>query len=73
VALGFLACGRALREASLMQEIAVREEVQELHRLAASILEALGRIERTLEAEPRVRTRRSREGLLEDLSPAEQR
>ena len=33
VALGFLACTKALREASLMQEIAIREELQELHGL----------------------------------------
>jgi hypothetical protein len=70
VALGFLACARALREASLMQEIAVREELQELHRLASDILEGLGRIEGALEAQPRLRTRRLPEGLVEDLSPS---
>ena len=69
VALGLLACGRALRESSLMQEIAVREELQELHRLATSILEGLGRIEVSLEAQPR--PRRTRGALVEDLTPTE--
>ena len=70
VALGLLACGRALRESSLMQEIAVREELQELHRLAAGILETLGRVEKSLDVDPRAR-RRARETLVEDLAPAE--
>jgi hypothetical protein len=71
VALGFLACARALREASLTQEIAVREELQELHRLATDILEGLGRIEGSLEAQPGARARRVRASLVEDLAPAE--
>jgi hypothetical protein len=73
VALGFLACARALREASLTQEIAVREELQELHRLATGILEGVVRIEGSLDAQPGVRARRGRESLVEDLSPVEQR
>jgi hypothetical protein len=58
IALGFLVCAHALREASLMQEVAVREELQELHRLTGSILESLERTEQALEQERRWRLHR---------------
>ena len=72
IALGFLVCARALRESSLMQEIAVREELQELHKLVGEILESVRRTERAVDS-PRVRAgvRRSRE-LVEDLTPREE-
>lgn len=70
IALGFLVCAHALREASLMQEIAVREEIQELHELASLILDALERTERALELERRARARRKvPDELLEELAP----
>jgi len=73
IALGFLVCAHALREASLMQEIAVREEIQELHRLASSILRSLERTERALDIERRARARhRPPETLVEDLGPTQQ-
>jgi hypothetical protein len=73
IALGFLVCARALRESSLMQEIAVREEVQELHRLISEILESVRRTERALEFEPRARRRRREASLVEDLAPEQKR
>ena len=70
MALGFLVCARALRESSLMQEIAVREEIQELHRLAGDILESVRHTEETLDLGPRARRRlRETQTLAEDLAP----
>jgi hypothetical protein len=72
IALGFLACARALHESSLMQEIAVREELQELDRLVGDILESVRRTERALEVERRARLRERDAGeLVEDLTPQE--
>ena len=69
IALGFPVCARALRESSLMQEIAVREELQDLHRIVEDILESVRRTEHTLELDPRARLRRREEhrDLAEDL------
>ena len=70
IALGFLVCARALRESSLMQEVAVREELQELHRLVGDILGSVRRTERALELEPRARARqRQGSDLIGDLRP----
>jgi hypothetical protein len=70
IALGFLVCARALRESSLMQEVAVREELQELHRLVGDILESVQHTERALEVEPWARARqRQRTDLIDDLTP----
>ena len=68
VALGFLACARALREASLVQEIAVREEIQELQGLIARVLAEVTRTEETVRGQLELR-RRHRRTLEEDLSP----
>jgi hypothetical protein len=74
IALGFLVCARALRESSLMEEIAVREELHELHRLAGDILEAVHRTERAVELEREaLRRRRGPRELVEDLRPADKR
>lgn len=73
VALGFLACVKALREASLMQEIAIREEIQDLHRLVESVLSAIERTEQVVRSERELLSRRregGRQSLLGDLSPA---
>ena len=43
IALGFLVCARALRESSLAQEIAIREELQDLQRIVGDVLETLHR------------------------------
>jgi hypothetical protein len=45
VALGFIACVKALRESTLMQEVAIREEIQELHTLGDDLLQAIRRTE----------------------------
>ncbi len=68
VALGFLACARALREASLLQEIAIREEVQELGRVLHEVLHELRRTEETVRSQAGLRGRRDR-SLTGDLSP----
>jgi hypothetical protein len=72
VALGFLACARALREASLVQEIAVREEIQELHALIERVLTEVTRTEQTVREQLR-RQPRARGTLAEDLSPRPRR
>ena len=71
VALGFLVCARAMRESSLMQEVAVREELQELDRLVREILESLRHTQRALDLdlERRGKLRRRDRGLVEDLRP----
>ena len=71
VALGFLACARALREASLVQEIAIREEIQELHGLIAQVLAEVTRTEQTLRRQLERRPQRKRT-MAEDLSPRQQ-
>jgi hypothetical protein len=74
IALGFLVCARALRESSLMEEIAVREELHELHRLTSEILEAVRQTERALDLERETRAqRRKAPNLVEDLTPTEKR
>jgi hypothetical protein len=74
IALGFLVCARALRESSLMQEIAVREELQDLHHLVEDILVSVRHTEQTLELDPRARLRRREErDLAEDLLSQRQR
>jgi hypothetical protein len=45
IALGFLACVKAIRESGLMGEIAVREEIQQIHDLAAEMRAAFARTE----------------------------
>jgi hypothetical protein len=45
VALGFLACVKALRETSLLQEVAIREEIQQIHDLGADVVNAIQRTE----------------------------
>jgi len=73
IALGFLACARALREASLMQELAIREEIQDLERLITEVLTEIRRTEEVvreqLELLSRVQRRRER-ALPDDLSPS---
>ena len=69
VALGFLACARALREASLIQEIAIREEIQELDRLITEVLTEVKRTEKTVRGQTRQGRRRGG-SLVSDLSPA---
>lgn len=71
IALGFLVCARALRESSLMQEVAVREELQNLDRLVEEILESVRHTERALEldAAQRRRRRRTPAPLADDLMP----
>jgi hypothetical protein len=54
VALGFLACVKALRESGLMLEVAIREEIQEIHALAAEVRGALERTEETVELNQRL-------------------
>jgi hypothetical protein len=68
VALGFLACARALREASLVQEIAVREEIQELQGLIAHVLTEVTRMQETVRGQVELQQRRRRT-LADDLSP----
>jgi hypothetical protein len=46
VALGFLACVKALRETSLLQEVAIREEIQQIHDLGEELLGELDAIRR---------------------------
>jgi hypothetical protein len=71
VALGFLACARALREATLVQEIAIREEIQDLGRLVDQVLVELRRTEQTVRSQM---TRRQRaRSLEEDLRPPRSR
>ncbi len=74
VALGFLACVKALHEASLMQEIAIREEIQDLRRLVESVLSAIERTEQVVRSERELLTQRREGGgrglLLSDLSPS---
>jgi hypothetical protein len=41
IALGFLACVKAIRESGLMTEIAVREEIQQIHDLGTEMRAAL--------------------------------
>jgi hypothetical protein len=43
IALGFLACVEAIRESGLMSEIAVREEIQQIHDLGTEMRAALAR------------------------------
>jgi hypothetical protein len=69
VALGFLACTKALREASLMQEIAIREELQELHGLIAKVLTELTLTRQTV-SEQAPQPKRSIRSLKADLSPS---
>jgi hypothetical protein len=45
IALGFLACVKAIRESGLMSEIAVREEIQQIHELGTEMRAALARTE----------------------------
>ena len=45
IALGFLACVKAIRESGLMAEIAVREEIQQIHDLGTELRAALARTE----------------------------
>ena len=45
VALGFLACVKALRETSLLQEVAIREEIQQIHDLGDDVVKAIQRTE----------------------------
>lgn len=45
IALGFLACVKAIRESGLMGEIAVREEIQQIHELGREMRAALARTE----------------------------
>jgi hypothetical protein len=45
IALGFLACVKAIRESGLMAEIAVREEIQQINDLSAEMRAALARTE----------------------------
>lgn len=70
IALGFLVCARALRESSLMEEVAVREELQELDRHVREILESVRRTERALELAERRRPHKAPGELAEDLMPA---
>ena len=73
VALGFLACAKALREASLMQEIAIREEIQELHKLVADVLGAIERTEEAVRDSRDLLLRRRaehRRGLPDELAPS---
>ena len=45
IALGFLACVKAIRESGLMAEIAVREEIQQIHDLGTELRAAVARTE----------------------------
>lgn len=45
IALGFLACVKAIRESGLMGEIAVREEIQQISDLGTEMRAALARTE----------------------------
>jgi hypothetical protein len=45
IALGFLACVKAIRESGLAGEIAVREEIQQIHDLGMEMRAALARTE----------------------------
>jgi hypothetical protein len=67
-ALGFLACARALREATLVQEIAIREEIQDLGRLVDEVLVELRRTEQMVRSQVTRRQRRAR-SLEADLRP----
>jgi hypothetical protein len=68
VALGFLACARAVREASLLEEIAVREELQDLGRLIDEVLVEIRRTEQAVRGQRG--SRRSADRSLEtDLRP----
>jgi hypothetical protein len=52
IALGFLACVKAIRESGLMSEIAVREEIQQIHDLGTEMRTALGPDGREREDQP---------------------
>jgi hypothetical protein len=69
VALGFLTCVRALREASLIEEIAIREEIQELSKLIAEVLTEVRRTEDVVRRQYEQQRRRGR-SLAGDLSPS---
>ena len=69
VALGFLTCTRALREASLMQEIAIREEIQELHGLIAKVLAEVTLTQQAVSSQ----LERPKRSLKDDLSPSRRR
>jgi hypothetical protein len=69
IALGFLTCARALREASLMEEIAVREEIQDLGKLIEQVLVELRRTEETVRTQAAQR-RPARATLEADLHPS---
>jgi hypothetical protein len=43
VALGFLACVKAVRETSLLHEVAIREEIQQIHELGETVVTAIER------------------------------
>jgi hypothetical protein len=69
VALGFLACAHALRETSLIEEIAVREELQELGRLIDEVLAELRRTELAVRRRQPVSRRATTRSLEADLRP----
>jgi hypothetical protein len=68
VALGFLTFARAVREASLVQEVAIREELQDLGRLIDQVLVELRRTEQTVRGQLTKRKQQTR-SLESDLRP----
>jgi hypothetical protein len=70
VALGFLTCARALRQASLVQEVAIREEIQDLGRLIDQVLVELRRTEQTVRNQLAPRKQQTR-SLESDLRPSQ--
>lgn len=57
VALGFLACVKALRDTSLMQEVAIREEIQQIQELHDDLVKSLKETQALLDAQLLARAR----------------